>query len=282
MTLVRNIALFAAMLAAACSSAQATGAQDDDHLSAILRNFDRNEPFYVLGGTSPANLKLQFSFRYQTFGDTKSESCLQKENVYIGMTITGFWNLAADSAPFEDTNYKPELIYACKSSFSNSSPYVPAIHWRAAARHESNGKGGPESRSLNKVYIEPALEWGESPSVQFRLAPRVWTYFAIASENADVAKFLGHASLAASLSQKDKWLFRVTGQRGDQARRGNLTVDASIWPNWFFKTESLPNLYWHFQYFTGYGENLINYDNRMIKALNRSSTRFRIGFSIVP
>lgn len=256
-------------------------------LSAILANFKGHEPFYALLGDQPTNLKLQFSFRYRLFGDgaePSDEPCGRPGNVYFGMTMTGFWNLEAKSKPFEDTNYKPELMIACTIPAGAKRGLMPRVRWQAALRHESNGKAGTDSRSLNKLYLEPGLEWGEpgARNLVIRLTPRVWTYVGDLSENPDIGDWLGHAALGLSIARNGDWKLAVARQFGDTSGRGNVVVDAAVWPKAVFASDAWPNFYLHAQLFHGYGESLLNYRNDFLKRPGRKSTRLRVGLSIVP
>lgn len=57
-----------------------------------------------------------------------------------------------DSKPFHDTSYRPSLFWQkCLDDSGNMPRYL-----RAGYEHESNGKEGINSRSINLAYIQPA------------------------------------------------------------------------------------------------------------------------------
>jgi outer membrane phospholipase A len=71
--------------------------------------------------------------------------------------------------------------------------------------------------------------------------------------------------------RRDGWLFAAILRKGN-GDRGSVQLDASypIRQPFFANAGG----YLHFQYFNGYGETLLNYNER-------NPSQFRIGFSIV-
>jgi phospholipase A1 len=141
---------------------------------------------------------------------------------------------------------------------------------QGGAQHESNGKGGIDSRSLNIAYFKPTLTLGKSGSLQLSLAPRVWTYLGDLSDNPDMKDYRGYADLRAVLGWSKGVQLSALGRLGDDASHGSLQLDLT-YPMMKLLSGSF-SVYLHAQYFTGYGESLLLYDRR--------ETSFRVGFSL--
>ena len=68
------------------------------------------------------------------------------EKISFAYAQNSWWQITQDSAPFRESNYRPELYV--------SAPVPFADELKIGAMHESNGKGGEESRSWNRLYAQ--------------------------------------------------------------------------------------------------------------------------------
>ena len=59
------------------------------------------------------------------------------------------------------------------------------------AEHNSNGKDGPDSRSVNDGYVEPRFHYRLDGGSTLTFAPRIKAYFGVAGENPDYADYAG-------------------------------------------------------------------------------------------
>ncbi|MBU4449612.1 MAG: phospholipase A [Proteobacteria bacterium] len=139
-----------------------------------LLNFSAYEPMYFLMGTDPKKSKFQISFKYRLLNP---EGSLVEEHpwlngLHLGYTQTSFWDLKSDSVPFEDTSYKPEL-FLISPNLKNRPAWMHGLFLQTGLKHESNGRGGLESRSAN--FFTPSLcSFFITPSsaTAWRLLPR--------------------------------------------------------------------------------------------------------------
>lgn len=239
----------------------------------FIDNFYAYEPLYFLFGTDPNNAKFQISFKYR-FVDDDSEFAQEHpwlSSFYVAYTQTSFWDLESESAPFRDTNFKPEVFYQFNDvrlpTFSDDAYF----DFRFGYQHESNGQDGDESRSLNIGYFEPAFHWNITDRYRLSVAPRVWTYVGGRDGNEDIRDFRGRSSLTATITQKDGFQLETYLRGNPGTGNGSLQLDLS-YP---ISALSFLNLdfYAYGQFFTGYGESLLDY--------NRKDTRFRLGLGIV-
>src|SRR3546814_983218 len=63
-----------------------------------------------------------------------------------------FWDLGAYSSPFRNIDFQPELFYLTPSTTLSNGISLSA---QGGIRHESNGRDGDASRSINSIYIAP-------------------------------------------------------------------------------------------------------------------------------
>lgn len=232
-----------------------------------------NEPIYFVVGRRDGvtSARFQLSLKYRLF-DERSwlANFMPVDKLYLGYTQTSIWDLSDDSSPFRDTSYRPSLFYYDPDVWS-SADGSHAIGFAAGFEHESNGRGGAESRSINIAYVQPSWRKFLHDSKWYvSVAPKVWTYLD-KEDNTDIDEYRGYADLNLRLGRVDGWLFSATMRKGTH-HLGALQLDASypIRQPFFANAGG----YIHFQYFNGYGESLIDYD---VKA----SSQFRVGVSIV-
>lgn len=235
------------------------------------------EPMYFIAGTEAPTAKFQISFKYQILNN-RSEWVKKHDwldGFKVAYTQTSLWDLSAPSTPFFDSSYKPELLYEHKWGGSTNGPgeergwrFQPGL--QAGVQHESNGKNGPDSRSLNIVYFQPKLWLLESTNLMFHVAPRVWTYIVDLDDNPDLADFQGYGDLRLTMGWQRGMQLTTLGRLGDNFNRGSLQLDLT-YPLMSQKERGL-SLYLHLQYFTGYGESLLQY--------NQHGSSFRAGLSL--
>src|SRR3546814_9456676 len=70
----------------------------------------------------------------------------------LAYTQRMFWDLESKSSPFRNIDFQPELIYITPTVGLTGDI---AMTVQAGIRHESNGRDGPQSRSINSIYIAP-------------------------------------------------------------------------------------------------------------------------------
>ena len=232
----------------------------------------RHEPNYIAFGVRERrNARFQISFKFRFFnedGDLAQELAPLR-HLYFGYTQIALWDLESDSAPFRDSSYRPSLFYR-NDLLWTSAAGATALGLAAGLEHESNGRDGLSSRSINTAYVRPSLRLGRPGGWQLTLGPKFHAYLD-RSGNPDIARYRGHADLFASIGHPDHWQFAATLRRGSANDAGSTMLEAS-YP---LRAVSLGNLdgYLFFQYFNGYGESILDYDRRF-------PAQFRVGFAI--
>lgn len=178
-----------------------------------------------------------------------------EEKISFAYAQNSWWQITQDSAPFRESNYRPELYV--------SAPVPFADELKIGAMHESNGKGGEESRSWNRLYAQST--WSADG---FSITPRAWYAFWLDRTNEDIADYMGYGDLRAS--------YTFGKQRLSALWRNNLHFDGSnrgaIELNYSFPIFN-SGFYGYLRYFNGYGESLADY--------KRSVNKIGIGLSFV-
>lgn len=246
--------------------------------SAIQRSFagrfSAHEPVYFIYGADAPGAKFQFSFKYRLLGDQArlDDKLPALRGLYIGFTQRSLWDIDADSSPFFDTSYMPELILESQRVVDpGSEGGLKFLGYQAGVRHESNGRAGLESRSLNIAYFRPAFAFGRLDGWNLIIVPRIFGYIMDVENNPDIADYRGHFELTTILGRNDRGALALTGRLGQGAHRGSWQADLTV-PVKFDKVFDFAT-YVLIQYWNGYGESLRSY--------NRRTSTVRAGFSLV-
>lgn len=238
-----------------------------------IKNISYYEPMYFLVGTQPEDSKFQISLKYRFFSEEKSlvKKYPWLQGFHFGYTQTSFWDLDSDSAPFEDTSYKPEIFYSSQR-LKAQWPALDALFLKTGIRHESNGRGGELSRSTNTIYIEPNLIfYNEKRRTGLKITPRIWTYVGNDDEtNPDLHRYRGYFNLSVSFGKADNLVVDTHFQWA--AEGASVQVDFTYPLHNIFIFNHL-DMYFQAQYASTLGESLVNYTDR--------TEAVRLGFAIV-
>ena len=246
--------------------------------SAIQRSFagrfSPHEPVYFIYGADAPGAKFQFSFRYRVLGERArlGEKLPALRGLYAGYTQRSLWDIKADSSPFYDSSYMPELLFESQSVVDpGGEGGFKLLGYQAGVRHESNGNQGADSRSLNIAYIRPVFSFGRLDGWNLLVMPRLFDYIVDVENNPDIADYRGHVELTAILGRNDHAALSLTGRIGRGFHKGSLQADLTF-PVKFDKMFDFAT-YVLIQYWNGYGESLRDY--------NKRSETVRAGFSLV-
>lgn len=260
------------------AGAGATGASGTRPATALSRSdlgLSPHEPIYFSAGPKGGlNARFQLSFKFRPIGPSDDRIPGERfwEDVYVAFTQTSLWDLHSLSKPFTDSSYRPSAFY---HRYDTGVELLGArLGYAAGFEHESNGKGGADSRSINILFARPTLRWGESDDWQFVASPKLYWYLD-KEENDDIHRFRGYGDFIFSLEHPRSLKLAATLRAGTSGH-GSLLVDAT-YP--FAKINDLVPLglvhgYLHLQFFDGWGESLLHYDER-------AETQFRVGFMAV-
>ena len=239
--------------------------------SPFLGNLSTYEPMYmVYGPSSAAEAKIQISLKYRLFGSRQSNglSSSWRDGMHFAFTQKMFWDLGADSSPFRNIDYMPELFYLSQSAqFANGM----SVAGQAGVKHESNGRDGSASRSINMLYLAPMAAIPLDDGYRLIFAPRLSFLIGDKSDNPDILEYRGNTAVFVELGKDEGLKLASTARFNFGSGKGSLSTDIS-----YPLTRLLgggPDFYLYVQSFIGYGENLLEY--------NHHTARLRAGLAIV-
>lgn len=184
-------------------------------------------------------------------------------------TQTSYWQLFIESAPFRETNYKPELFVTIPFYHK-----LDAIGMKAIAfgyMHASNGQpdnpdvnasreyvDGPyedsRSRSWNRLYLRSYFQW-KNFFAELTLWYRMKEDY-IDDDNPNITDFYGHGSLEVGYIHQ-KLLTRLTVRPAFDSGHISGEIEMS------YPLPLSDNVFFYLQGFSGYGQSLIDYDHHL-------------------
>lgn len=228
-------------------------------LPASYNNNPNSEVFQQLkpgADVQKMEVKFQFSAKMKLLNDFYNNNW----DLWFGYTQTAWWQLynSAESAPFRDTNYSPEIF---ASYYSDMDIFgFTLLESSVGLIHQSNGQSEVLSRSWNRIYASFQLVKGD-----FMLQIQPWYRLpedASDDDNPNIEKYMGYANYLFVYKSKNNIYSALV--------RNNLRSDknkGSVELSWAFPLYDTAKFY--VQYFNGYGESLLDY--------NHSSNRLSIG-----
>lgn len=200
-------------------------------------------------GRKSVETKFQISLAKPLFYDVFG----LRESLVAAYTQTSWWQITKKSSPFRETNYQPEIFL----NFA-SPKYLEQIgvkNLKFGLLHESNGRDGTNSRSWNRAYVQGDIVYGN-----LTISPRVWSVIGEKNDNKEILNYIGHGDLRLSYKLNDQ-IFSLMLRNNlhfDKTNKGAAEI-SYMFP--IFST----GVYGYLQYFTGYGESLIDYDRHTDK-----------------
>lgn len=190
-----------------------------------------------------------------------------RHTIWGAYSQQSFWQFfdTKHSNPFRESNYEPELIYSYRPEAWGSESTLAASFINAGMIvHQSNGQSLPRSRSWNRMYVQAGLEHDFGSNGRLAILPRYWKRVLTGgpdNDNPDILDYLGHGDLELRYYNKYGMLSAI-------ARSRSLELDLAILLSFI----DIKNSNLHLQYFHGYGESLIDY--------NQAHTTIGVGLSI--
>jgi phospholipase A1/A2 len=204
--------------------------------------------------------KYQISFKVPL---RTSSLFLTGDGLYFAMTIQAWWQLYADeiSKPFRETNYTPEIFYVLPLPWQPfDGNMATSIHFE----HQSNGQTQLLSRSWNRIHLSMVYERDD-----FALAFKPWYRVPEnaktdpleprGDDNPDIEDYLGHYELIGAYAFNDEHKVSMNLRKNWGTGNGSLEL------NYTFPFPGSTRLVGMLQYFTGYGESMIDYNHKQQK-----------------
>lgn len=230
-----------------------------------------HDAVYFIGGADAPSVKFQFSFKYKLLDFDSENTRAATHTLQFGFTQRSLWDVNGDSSPFYDTSYMPELIYESLTLRpQDNHRWIKWLGFQAAFKHESNGRDGNDSRSLNTLYFRPVLAFGNVKGWHLLMIPEVLGYVTSLEDNPDLKNYRGYGRLITIFGRDDGPSLMVTAWGGKDFNHQSVQLDLTL-P---IRTRLLSfETYFLIQYFNGYGESLRDYRGQ--------KETVRAGFSLV-
>lgn len=214
-------------------------------------------PIYKTPTRSNSDIFFQFSIRHRI---TKSWLPFQSF-LYLTYTQKSFWNVYESSSPFRDNNYNPGIGIGRYLILNNKLKGAFTLQ----LEHESNGRGGVESRSWNYVNFSGKYFYNMRTSIKGEaLIP-----FVDGENNKDLLKYRGYGTISVDhIDKRNLWWFSLKLRPRDKFVNFNTELSVA------YKVSSKWNQYLILHFYNGYGESLLDY--------KEFTSMVRIGFAIKP
>jgi phospholipase A1/A2 len=191
--------------------------------------------------STEAEFQISFKARLWTTDD-------RRFGVWGAYTQTSQWQVYNEdlSRPFRETNYQPELFVSYRPDIA-----FAGLNWRLfnfGYNHQSNGRSDPISRSWDRLVAEFGLERGD-----FALLIRPWVVIDEGDDdNPDITDYYGYGDIRA--------IYKWRGNSFSLMGRGNIDTKKGAAQFSWTSPPLLGPLRGYVQAFTGYGENMIDYN----------------------
>lgn len=209
-----------------------------------------SDPLNLKSVEAKYQISLKAKFAHELFGLPVS--------LWGGYTQSSRWQVynGADSRPFRETNYEPEVLAVLPLDLSLAG-------WRLrmaglSLNHQSNGRALPLSRSWNRVIGTLAAERGD-----WMIEARPWLRLPEDNgddDNPDIADHVGRAELRVARY----WGEHALSVQLRHSLRGGARSRGSVQLDYVFPLAGA--LHGQLQLFSGYGESLVDYNLRQSKA----------------
>lgn len=207
-------------------------------------------PDYSLPTAQPYNqyeAKFQLSFKSKLI----QSMFWGVGDLWVGYTQLAHWQIYNTelSRPFRELNYEPELLlnFPLKFKLLGFMARTAGVSFN----HQSNGRELPRSRSWNRIIFHMGFE-----REHWQVVLRPWIRLRDEEdENPGITDYVGRGEMTIIYGWKKHTVYGVfTNSLAANNNRGSAQL------NYVLPVRN--NLRAHFQFFTGYGETLIDYNHR--------------------
>ncbi|MGM9997288.1 phospholipase A [Campylobacter lanienae] len=218
----------------------------DSELFWGISTYDINY-FMPLSYSSPNSFKKDISSQFQIslkkliFDDILGFN----EKYYFAYTQISWWDLYADSAPFYETNYRPELFVEFPLKYRN------LINLKFGFLHDSNGKDNELSRSWNRLYIASEFEF-DKLTITPRLFQRIPDN---KDDNPNIQNYKGRGDINLKYNMDNGAIFQAVftnNLKFDKTNKSSLEL------GYLYPIKN--GFYLYLSGFSGYSKSLQSYD----------------------
>ncbi|HBE88196.1 MAG TPA: hypothetical protein DDW67_03545 [Elusimicrobia bacterium] len=224
-----------------------------------------------------SQVKFQISMKFRLL---QPDLYVLKYNLfpaYVAYSQKSLWSVGRDSMPFEENNYNPEFFLDYPVRFLSIGRFKARAVTVGLFEHESNGLSGELSRSWNRQYVQIrfALEAREKLEVtnsfladKAALRIKFWGASGFPSHNAylrglgrkdDFLDYVGRGEVAVSV-RNFLWRGSLKDHQLDIKTPMFRSHDKDSYEVEFRQQLPYMNFSVYLQYWYGYGETLLRFD----------------------
>jgi len=199
----------------------------------------------------PTETKFQFSIKIPVLTGIFDD----RTRLWAAYTQQSHWQAYNwdQSSPFRETNFEPEVFLSHEPGWQVGDGRFEVL--RLGLNHESNGREQPFSRSWNRIKGEVVYStnrWVFALSPWYRIPESTDD-----DDNPDIDEYIGYGDLRVLYKAEGR--YAVEARFFNNLRSDNNRTSAEL--NLSFPLND--TLSAHFQYYNGYGETLIGYNERI-------------------
>lgn len=225
------------------------------------RELVKNEPYFTIFGDNyfttgiPTNKEIS-----SLTSDVKFEIGFKqrltnlvlpfKTYAYVTYRQKSFWDVYQESAPFTETNYNPGIGFA--RPFFKNNQLKKALFLQF--EHQSNGREAEFSRSWN--FISLSFLYMHLENWQFGI--KGWIPIGPLKDNRDLTDYIGFHETTVAYMPHPRLMLEANLRKAfswDLKGRAKLAVS--------YKLDRDANQYIYLQYYLGYAESLIEYNENV-------------------
>lgn len=254
-------------------SAQILGIRDQEEFTDSLKNEFMNAPYFGLYkdnyftvgttiGSKPTKHNSDVKFQISIAQRLTKKTLPFNSYLFLAFTMKTMWNVFENSMPMRDLNFNPGVGW----SFPLFTKGRYAGKFTLMLEHESNGRDSIQSRSWNKISFCGSTiinDW-------LMVHAKYWIPIVDGQNNRDILRYSGIFQTGFAVTTPNKkfgWALTLIKRKG-----WNLNFNTIAEFNW--KILPNDNQYLFVQYYNGYGENMLDY--------NQFHSRLRAGIVIKP
>ena len=215
---------------------------------------------------SPSDLD-SVEARFQFSVKTKVVENLIGDNgdLWLGYTQSSRWQVYNEelSRPFRETNYEPEAMLVFHTDYELFG--FKGVMAGIGLNHQSNGRDQPQSRNWNRVIAQVGFERDD-----WIIMLRPWWRLPesdSSDDNPGIENYIGRGEITVARKRQG----HVFSLQARHSLRGGENSRGSAQAAWSFPIAG--DFKGYVQLFSGYGESLIDFNNRQ--------TVIGLGFSVV-
>lgn len=169
---------------------------------------------------------------------------------YLTYRQKSFWDVYQESAPFTESNYNPGIGFGRPFFKQNKINHIMFLQFE----HQSNGREAEFSRSWNFI----SLSFLKMHKENWQFGLKIWVPMGPLKDNPDLMEYIGYHETIIAFMPTPRLMLEL-----ELRKAFNWDLKGSAQLALSYKLDEDANQYLYLQYYLGYGESLIEYDQNV-------------------